>query len=88
MQRWRNSQRERPKKRAQNPGGNDRARRYRLSAGETKSHAREDCAFNRSGATEFRFHIQLDVAVVAPDCLLSLLVLVAVATVAGEAFRS
>ena len=56
MQRWRNSQRERPKKRAQNSGGNDRARRYRLSPGETKSHAREDCPFKRSGATQFRFH--------------------------------
>ena len=51
-----NTQRERPKKRAQNSGGNDRARRYRLSPGETKSHARQDCLFNRSGATEFRFH--------------------------------
>jgi hypothetical protein len=56
MQRWRNSQRERPKKRAQNSGGNDRARRYRLSPSETKSHAREDCAFKRSSATQFRFH--------------------------------
>ena len=51
-----NTQRERPKKRAQNSGGNDRARRYRLSPGETKSHAREDCPFKRSGATQFRFH--------------------------------
>ena len=85
MQRWRNSQRERPKKRAQNPGGNDIARRYRLSPDEMKSHVQEDCAFNRSGATQFRFSLQLDVADVAPDCLLSLLVLVAVA---GEAFRS
>src|ERR1700730_9316159 len=39
MQRWRNSQREHPKKRAQSSGGNDRARRYRLPHGETKSHA-------------------------------------------------
>ena len=51
-----NTQREGPEKRAQNSGGNDRARRYRLSPGETKSHAREDCAFQRSGATQFLFH--------------------------------
>ena len=57
MQRWRNGQGERPKKRAQNSGGNDRARRYRLSPGETKSHVREDCPFNRSGATQFRFSL-------------------------------
>ena len=66
MQRWRNSQRERPKKRAQDSGGNNRARRYRLSPGETKSHARQDCAFKRSGATQFRFHSHLDTAPTVP----------------------
>ena len=69
MQRWRNSQGERPEKRAQNSGGNDRARRYRLSPGQTKSHAREDCAFKRSGATQFRFHLHLDTAPTMPPAL-------------------
>jgi len=61
-----NTQREGPEKRAQNSGGNDRARRYRLFPGETESHAREDCAFKCSGATEFRFHSYYDVAPAVP----------------------
>ena len=67
MQRWRNSQREHPKKRAQSSGGNDRARRYRLPPGETKSHAGEDCRSNGPAQLNFAF---TPVYESAPDCLL------------------